>query len=276
MIYQLGSERPRLQFTPARPEMPAEMAGKNTSKEIDGPRHDHQPGCKEVQASAPSILVEDVVGPVGADRRGRIREERSPILPPAVPMVTADRQFEQRRRQAVPRVAPVKPRMRHQDDETGERQDQDARRENPVRHPHPAGMSRCARSQRWRRDGKDVRGVRGVKNLRGSSRHGQINPGSARHGGQIIDKSGPAVTRMSGIFRAAKSAEAVSNEPVRWIFAAVVTVVILALVRTFIGNARALKQDMDQRFGALQARLEKDANSLADELFTRTPDQSQE
>ena len=67
-----------------------------------------------------------------------------------------------------------------------------------------------------------------------------------------------------------------SNEPVRWIFAAVGTVVILALVRTFIGNARALKQDMDQRFEALQARLEKDANSLADELFTTTPDQSQE
>ena len=55
-----------------------------------------------------------------------------------------------------------------------------------------------------------------------------------------------------------------------------VTVVILALVRTFIENARALKEDMDQRFEALQARLEKDANSLADELFTRTPDQSQE
>jgi len=63
---------------------------------------------------------------------------------------------------------------------------------------------------------------------------------------------------------------------VRWIFVAVVTVVIVALVRTFIGNARALKQDMDQRFEALQARLEKDANLLADELFTRTPDQSQE
>jgi hypothetical protein len=79
-----------------------------------------------------------------------------------------------------------------------------------------------------------------------------------------------------GIFRAAKTAETVSNEPVRWIFAAVMTVVILALVRTFIGNARALKQDMDQRFEALQARLERDANSLADELLSRTPDQSQE
>ena len=67
-----------------------------------------------------------------------------------------------------------------------------------------------------------------------------------------------------------------SNQPVRWIFVAVVTVVILALVRTFIENARVLNEDLDQRFEALQARLEKDANSLADELFTRTPDQSQE
>ena len=192
MIYQLGSERLRLQFTPTRPEMSAEVAGKNTSQEIDGPRHDHQPGCKEVQASAPSILVEDVVGPVGADRRGRIREERSPILPPAVPMVTADRQFEQRRRQAVPGVAPVKTRMRHQDDETGERQDKDARRENPVRHPHPAGMRRRAGSQRGRRNDKDVRGARGVKNVRGSD----------RHSGQIIGKISPCRdTNVAGFFK---------------------------------------------------------------------------
>ena len=67
-----------------------------------------------------------------------------------------------------------------------------------------------------------------------------------------------------------------SNEPVRWIFAAVVIVVMVALVRTFIGNARAIKRDMDQRFAALQARLEQDANSLADELLTKTPDRSQD
>ena len=77
-------------------------------------------------------------------------------------------------------------------------------------------------------------------------------------------------------FPATKSTEPVSNEPVRWIFAGVVIVVMVPLVRTYIGNARALKRDMDQRFAALQARLEKDANSLADELFTKTPNQSQE
>jgi hypothetical protein len=79
-----------------------------------------------------------------------------------------------------------------------------------------------------------------------------------------------------GRFPATKWTETVSNEPVRWIFAAVVIVLVLALIRTFIRNARAIKRDMDQRFAALQARLEKDANSLADELLTKTPDRSQE
>ena len=68
----------------------------------------------------------------------------------------------------------------------------------------------------------------------------------------------------------------VSNRSVRWIFAAALVVVVLALVRAAISNARAIKQDMDERFSALQARLEDEANSLADELLRRTPDRSQD
>ena len=68
----------------------------------------------------------------------------------------------------------------------------------------------------------------------------------------------------------------VSNRSVRWIFAAVLVVVVLALVRAAISNARAIRQDMDERFTALQARLEDEANSLADELLRRTPDRSQD
>lgn len=67
-----------------------------------------------------------------------------------------------------------------------------------------------------------------------------------------------------------------SNRSVRWIFAAGLVVVVLALVRAAISNARAIKQDMDQRFTALQSRLEHEANSLADELLRRTPDRSQD
>lgn len=39
-----------------------------------------------------------------------------------------------------------------------------------------------------------------------------------------------------------------------------------------IKNARALRRDMNERFAAVQARLEKQANALADELLVRTKD----
>jgi hypothetical protein len=47
-----------------------------------------------------------------------------------------------------------------------------------------------------------------------------------------------------------------------------VTAVFVASVR----NARALRRDLDERFDAVQARLEKQANTIADELLARTKD----
>ena len=49
---------------------------------------------------------------------------------------------------------------------------------------------------------------------------------------------------------------------------ALVTAVFVASVR----NARALKRDLDERFDAVQARLEKQAVALADELLARKKD----
>jgi hypothetical protein len=49
---------------------------------------------------------------------------------------------------------------------------------------------------------------------------------------------------------------------------ALVTAVFVASVR----NARALRRDLDERFDAAQARLEKQANAIADELLARTKD----
>ena len=49
---------------------------------------------------------------------------------------------------------------------------------------------------------------------------------------------------------------------------ALVTAVFVASVR----NARALRRDLDERFAAAQARLEKQANAIADELLARTKD----
>ena len=55
-------------------------------------------------------------------------------------VVPADRQLEERRRQVVARVAPVQPRMRHQDHEAAERKRQEAGGHNPVGDPDPARM----------------------------------------------------------------------------------------------------------------------------------------
>ena len=49
---------------------------------------------------------------------------------------------------------------------------------------------------------------------------------------------------------------------------AIVSGVFVASVR----NARALRRDLDERFDAVQARLEKQANAIADELVARMKD----
>jgi hypothetical protein len=51
---------------------------------------------------------------------------------------------------------------------------------------------------------------------------------------------------------------------------ALVAGVAVASVR----NARALRRDLDKRFDAIQAQLEKRANALADELLDRTKDRA--
>ena len=48
----------------------------------------------------------------------------------------------------------------------------------------------------------------------------------------------------------------------------IVTGVFVASVK----NARALRRDLNERFDGVQARLEKQANALADELLARTKD----
>lgn len=52
---------------------------------------------------------------------------------------------------------------------------------------------------------------------------------------------------------------------------ALVSGVFVASVR----NARALRRDLHERFDAVQARLEKQANDLADELLARTKDRTE-
>ena len=49
---------------------------------------------------------------------------------------------------------------------------------------------------------------------------------------------------------------------------AIVSGVFVAAVK----NARALRRDLNERFDAVQARLEKQANAIADEIVARTKD----
>ena len=48
--------------------------------------------------------------------------------------------------------------------------------------------------------------------------------------------------------------------------------IIIAIFFAALTNARTLRRDLNHRFDDLQARLEKQANALADEPLARTKD----
>ena len=61
-----------------------------------------------------------------------------------------------------------------------------------------------------------------------------------------------------------------------WLIPLCLCLALLALVtavfRASVRNARALRRDIDDRFETVQARLEQQANVIADELLARTKD----
>jgi hypothetical protein len=73
-----------------------------------------------------------------------------------------------------------------------------------------------------------------------------------------------------------KKVGAVSNIEMPWLIPLCLCVTVLALVTAVfvasVRNARALRRDLTRRFDAVEARLEKQANALADELLARTND----
>lgn len=64
-----------------------------------------------------------------------------------------------------------------------------------------------------------------------------------------------------------------------WLVPLVLWLALVALLTgvfvASIKNARALRRDIDHRFETVQARLEKQANDLADELLARTEEHTQ-
>ena len=68
-----------------------------------------------------------------------------------------------------------------------------------------------------------------------------------------------------------QSPSAVSKSDVPWLIPLLLWLALLAIVTgvlvASVANARRLRRDLDERFGAVQARLEKQANAIADELL---------
>ena len=129
-----GRDRERL--APAE-EMTTEVSGNGSRQHVGEARGHQHPRRQEVQASPPAVLIEDLERAPGRHRRAGTIEERCWRGPAAVPMVAADRQLQERRRQVVARFAPVEARMHHQDLDAAERQRRHGGGRNPVRQPHP-------------------------------------------------------------------------------------------------------------------------------------------
>jgi len=51
-----------------------------------------------------------------------------------------------------------------------------------------------------------------------------------------------------------------------------VVFIVIAVFLASVRNARALRQDLNERFDGVQARLEKQANALTDQLLARRND----
>jgi hypothetical protein len=88
-----------------------------------------------VEAPAPAVVVEYVVGATGAFRGMSLRKEGEALLPASMAVVPTNGQFDQRRSQVVAGRAPVKTGMGHQDDETTYGECDHTRGNNPVREP---------------------------------------------------------------------------------------------------------------------------------------------
>jgi len=64
-----------------------------------------------------------------------------------------------------------------------------------------------------------------------------------------------------------------------WLIALCLCLALLGIVTAIffaaLANARRLRRDLNDRFDDLQARLEKQANALADELLARSKDKKE-
>src|SRR5215510_5819187 len=95
MIYHIMPEQQGLKLSWSGHNMAAEMTGENSCEQIGHSGQHQEPGRQKVKASAPTILVEYVIGPTRANWRGLIVEEWCALVPAAVLVVSADGQLNE-------------------------------------------------------------------------------------------------------------------------------------------------------------------------------------
>src|SRR5262245_53407714 len=117
------------------------MTAEDSERKIDCTRADEYPCSQKMQTACPTILVEQWIVALGADGRTGYLREHYPAVQLVGPIVVADRERQQRRRQVVADVAQIKTGMHHQNQESAERQSHEARSSDPMADPHPAAVS---------------------------------------------------------------------------------------------------------------------------------------
>src|SRR5678816_1679901 len=142
MVSNLAPHERRRKLERLRPDMRTEVAPEHAGEQVHETRDDEKPCGKEVQAASPAVLIEDVGGSTGADGTRRVvLTNRGATFEFDVPVVGTDRQLDECRHQIVPRLAPVEPRVSHQDHHAADCERQHAGGKDPVRDPHPSRMS---------------------------------------------------------------------------------------------------------------------------------------
>src|SRR6266487_5464696 len=68
MIDEVAPHETRCDLLRLRPDVQAEMAAEDARQEVHGAGQNEAPRSQEVETPSPAVLIEDVVGPVGADR----------------------------------------------------------------------------------------------------------------------------------------------------------------------------------------------------------------
>ena len=123
------------------PEITAYVPAEDAGEQINYTGNYKQPCSKKMQASSPTILVEDIVRPARTDRRGRVFVEWRAFLKASVTIISADRKFEERRSEIIARFTPIKTRMAHENDKAGECKGEKAGRDDPMSHFNPGRMA---------------------------------------------------------------------------------------------------------------------------------------